>query len=49
MKERREGRNAYYRVEPAGLRPLIDWLEHYRAFWRDRIERLKNVLEEIDE
>lgn len=49
VKERREGRNAYYRVEPAGLRPLIDWLEHHRAFWHDRIGRLKNVLEEMDE
>ena len=49
VKERREGRNAYYRVEPAGLRPLIDWLEHYRAFWHDRIARLKTTLEEMDE
>jgi DNA-binding transcriptional ArsR family regulator len=47
--ERRDGRNAYYRVKPAGLRPLVDWLEHYQAFWRDRIERLKTALEEMDE
>jgi DNA-binding transcriptional ArsR family regulator len=47
--ERREGRLAYYRVKPAGLRPLVDWLEHYQAFWHDRIERLKTALEEMDE
>jgi DNA-binding transcriptional ArsR family regulator len=47
--ERREGRNVYYRIEPAGLAPLIDWLARYRAFWPDRIERLKDVLREMDQ
>ena len=22
----------HYRVEPRGMKPLIDWIEHYRAF-----------------
>ncbi|HEX6838705.1 MAG TPA: metalloregulator ArsR/SmtB family transcription factor [Polyangia bacterium] len=47
--ERREGRLAYYRVEPTGLRPLVDWIEHYQAFWADRLSRLKTLLEEMDE
>ncbi|MDA8237748.1 MAG: metalloregulator ArsR/SmtB family transcription factor [Chloroflexi bacterium] len=42
--ERREGRLVYYRVEPDGLRPIIDWLAHYRAFWPGRVERLEDVL-----
>jgi DNA-binding transcriptional ArsR family regulator len=46
--ERREGRLAYYRVRPAGLRPLVDWIEHYQAFWSDRLARLKTLLEEMD-
>lgn len=29
---RREGRHVYYRVNPRGLEPLIDWIAHYRAF-----------------
>jgi DNA-binding transcriptional ArsR family regulator len=45
--ERREGRFAYYRAEPDGLAPLIDWIDRYRAFWPERIERLKNLLKEI--
>ena len=28
---RREGRCVYYRVEPNGMKPLIDWIAHYRA------------------
>jgi len=45
--ERREGRFAYYRAEPEGLTPLIDWIDRYRAFWPERIDRLKDVLKEI--
>ena len=47
--ERREGRFAYYRVRPAGLRPLVRWVEHYQAFWTDRLARLRTLLEEMDE
>lgn len=46
--ERRAGRNAYYRPQPGGLAPLVDWLDHYAAFWRDRMTALKTLLEEID-
>jgi len=47
--ERREGRKVFYRIEPAGLAPLIDWLGRHRAFWPERIERLKTVLKEMDQ
>ena len=47
--ERREGRLVYYRVDPRGLRPLVDWIAHYQTFWVDRIERLGALLEEMDE
>ena len=45
---RREGRLVIYRVEPGGLRPLVDWIEHYQAFWTDRIDRLQRLLGEMD-
>lgn len=47
--ERREGRLAYYRVEPKGLKPLIDWITHYQAFWLERLDRLQSLLKEMDE
>jgi DNA-binding transcriptional ArsR family regulator len=46
---RRAGRLVYYRVEPGGLRPLIDWIAHYRAFWTEHVERLERLLETMDE
>lgn len=48
VNERREGRNSLYRAEPEGLAPLVDWLDHYGAFWRDRLTALKSLLSEID-
>lgn len=46
---RREGRMVYYRVEPRGMQPLVDWIARYRAFWTERIERLEQLLEKLDE
>jgi DNA-binding transcriptional ArsR family regulator len=47
--ERREGRNAHYRAVPQALAPLADWVERYRGFWPERIEKLKSVLKEMDQ
>ena len=47
--ERHAGRFTHYRVEPAGLRPLVDWIEHYQAFWLDRLSKLKALIEELEE
>lgn len=49
VRGRREGRFVYYRVEPRGLKPLIDWIAHYRAFWPEHIARLEELLEKMDE
>jgi DNA-binding transcriptional ArsR family regulator len=46
--ERPEGRNVYYRAEPEGLAPLVDWISHYGVFWRERFADLKTLLKEID-
>jgi len=49
VNNRRQGRLVYYRVEPRGLKPLIDWITHYRAFWTEHIGRLEKLLETMDE
>ena len=46
--ERPEGRNVYYRAQPEGLAPLVDWMSHYGLFWRDRFANLRTLLKEID-
>jgi DNA-binding transcriptional ArsR family regulator len=49
VRDRREGRYVYYRVEPRGMKPLIDWITHYRAFWPKHVGRLEKLLEKMDE
>jgi DNA-binding transcriptional ArsR family regulator len=46
--ERPAGRNVYYRAEPEGLAPLVDWMSHYGVFWRERFANLRTFLKEID-
>jgi DNA-binding transcriptional ArsR family regulator len=46
--ERPEGRNVYYRAQPEGLGPLVDWMSHYGVFWRERFANLRTLLKEID-
>jgi len=46
--ERPEGRKVFYRAQPEGLAPLVDWMSHYGDFWRDRFASLRTLLKEID-
>jgi len=48
VRHRREGRETHYRVRPDALVPMVDWLNLYGAFWRDRLDRLEALLERMD-
>jgi DNA-binding transcriptional ArsR family regulator len=48
VSSRREGRCVYYQVKPSGMQPLIDWVAHYRAFWPERIDRLRKLLDGME-
>jgi DNA-binding transcriptional ArsR family regulator len=45
---RRQGRETHYRAQPDALAPMVDWLNHYGAFWRDRFDQLENLLQRMD-
>ena len=49
IRERRVGRHTNYSVDPDGLRPLFDWIARYKAFWPTKIERLQDLLKEMDQ
>ena len=42
--QRQEGRQRFYRADPKGLGPLVDWLDHHKTFWDTRIAKLKMTL-----
>jgi len=46
---RREGRTAHYRANLRGLAPLTNWLALYRVFWRERFDKLEQMLKEMDQ
>jgi DNA-binding transcriptional ArsR family regulator len=48
VRDRREGRETYYSAQPQALAPLIDWMSLYGTFWRDRFDRLENLLKRMD-
>src|ERR1700733_11205411 len=49
VRDRREGRETHYSAKPQGLKPLINWMNHYGVFWRDRFDRLENLLNRMDQ
>lgn len=48
VSNRREGRCVFYRIDPRGMKPLIDWVSHYRVFWTEHVDRLQRLLEKLD-
>ena len=44
---RAEGRRRLYRLEPARLRPMHEWLTRYEQAWNDRLDRMDDYLHEL--
>ena len=44
---RAEGRRRLYRLDPARLRPLHEWLARYEQAWNDRLDRVDDYLQEL--
>ena len=48
VRHRREGRETHYRAHLNALAPMVDWLNLYGAFWRDRFDQLEALLERME-
>jgi DNA-binding transcriptional ArsR family regulator len=46
---RAEGRHRLYRLEPVRLRPLQEWLVKYEQAWNDRLDRVDDYLQELQQ
>ncbi|MFF2060938.1 ArsR/SmtB family transcription factor [Streptomyces sp. NPDC058200] len=44
---RDEGRQRIYRLEPAPLREVYEWVKDYERLWTERFELLDAVLEDL--
>ena len=46
---RAEGRRRLYRLEPARLRPVHEWLASYEQAWHGRLDRVEDYLNELQQ
>jgi DNA-binding transcriptional ArsR family regulator len=44
-----DGRRRLYRLEPVRLRPLHEWLAKYEQAWNDRLDRVDDYLQELQQ
>lgn len=49
VRDRRDGRQTHYSARPQALKPLVDWMSLCGAFWRDRFDRLEDLLNRMDQ
>ncbi len=49
VSSRAEGRRRLYRLEPARLRPLNEWLAKYEQAWNERLDRMDDYLKELQQ
>ena len=47
VRSRVDGRRRLYRIEPARLRPMHDWLAKYERAWNERLDRVDDYLHEL--
>jgi DNA-binding transcriptional ArsR family regulator len=46
---RAQGRRRFYRLEPVRLRPLQDWLSKYERAMSNRLDRVDDYLQELQQ
>jgi DNA-binding transcriptional ArsR family regulator len=49
VKCRAVGRHRLYRLEPARLQPFHDWLAKYEQAWNERLDRVDDYLQELQQ
>ncbi len=49
VSERRAGRQRLYRVNAEALKPIYDWVTPFEQLWRERFERLDQILQNLQE
>ena len=44
---REAGRHHYYRINGQALKPMYDWINGFEHLWNARLDRLEDVLDEL--
>ena len=49
VRDRHEGRQTHYSAQLRALAPLIDWTNEMTRFWQNRLDRLEDLLNRMDQ
>ena len=49
VRDRHEGRQTHYSVQPGALDPLADWTSQMTGFWQRRFDHLEDLLKRMDQ
>jgi DNA-binding transcriptional ArsR family regulator len=49
VRDRHQGRQTHYSVQPGALAPLIDWTSQMTSFWQSRFDDLEDLLKRMDQ
>jgi DNA-binding transcriptional ArsR family regulator len=49
VRDRRAGRETHYSAQPQALKPMLDWMGMYAAFWHERFDSLESLLKRMDQ
>jgi DNA-binding transcriptional ArsR family regulator len=49
VRVRTDGRHRWYRVNGPALRPIVDWVREFERIWNRRLDRLDDLLAELQE
>lgn len=44
VREKRQGRHRYYRIQPEELRPIQEWMHQFEKFWGNTLDELDRYL-----
>ena len=44
----KQGRKVFYRANPQGLEPMLEWMTRYAVFWSQRLDVLERLLRQDD-
>ncbi len=47
VSSRSVGKQHMYSINPAGLKPIYEWVKSYEQFWRESFDRLDDYLQEL--
>ncbi len=47
VRERKDGRQRFYRINANQLKPIYDWVAPFERYWSESYDRLDQVLEQI--